>query len=335
MIKHAEYIILVVIPVLVVSCFEKDEPVEPYPGEVVEIENNVNAYQSYFDFETSEIKASHPVDAWQLGFESSAGGWHVLVNSGAGWFVWNTRQQDINASDMNNEPLQWDYDVQHKYPDSTAIGNWTSFQDNTRKYTNDVYILGESTTDGYIHRKRIRFFHVDTLSYGFYFKDEETGLSDSITIIKPDSLAFTYYNFNTREQKNLEPGYALYDIVFCPYYDKATLFGVTIPYLVRGVLLNTCSTMAVLDSVNTYEQIDYELLDMYEFSGQRDAIGYQWKSVSVNTSEGSADYSIKSNYNYVVRTSDGNYYKLRFLSFSLDGVSGYPQFEYKLLNPVQ
>ena len=51
--KHFCIILLVVI--FFISCFEEDERVSPYPGEVITIYNEVEKYQSYFDFETGEV----------------------------------------------------------------------------------------------------------------------------------------------------------------------------------------------------------------------------------------------------------------------------------------
>ncbi len=324
-----------ILPVLVISCFEEDEAVSPYPGNVILIENNINHYQSYFDFETGEVNGVHPINDWQLAFESGISGWHILVNSGAGWFLWNSHKQDIEAAELGIEPQNWNYDIQSEYPDSTAAGNWITIQNNNYHYTNDVYVLGQLSAGNYINRKRIQFIFVDSALYRFHYKEEDNGFSDTVTIVKSDSSAFIYYDFIQRTQNNLEPNYTRYDVVFCPYYDLATLFGVTIPYLVRGVLLNPYLTLAVLDSVYTYKQIDYELLNQYEFSDQRDAIGYRWKDVSVSTGSEYANYIIHRNYSYIIKTLEGNYYKMRFLSYSLNGESGYPQFEYSILNPVQ
>lgn len=319
---------------LLVSCFEKDEAVNPYPGEVFTIESNINEYLSYFNFETNEVKIVFALEDWQLAFEPDNEGWHILVNSGANWFILNTGQQDMGALYSDNEPANWHYDIQSRYPDSTAVGNWTFLQNDLREYTNEVYILGRLSANQYTQRKQIRFFYVDNEIYRFHYIDEETGIQDTVTITKNDSTAFVYYNFIGQNQLNPEPKKTQYDIVFCTYYDLATLFGVTIPYLVRGVLLNTSGVQAVCDSVTTYDQVRYETLGQYEFSGQRDVIGYRWKDVSVDINAGSAGYTVHRNMNYIVKTLEGNYYKMRFLSFSMDGESGFPQFEYTLLQPV-
>jgi len=99
-------------------------------------------------------------------------------------------------------------------------------------------------------------------------------------------------------------------------------------------LLSTGHSLAVLDSVSAYDEIDFEKLGAYDFSSQRDAIGYEWKDVSVNTSTGLANYVVKPNYTYIIKTSGDKYFKFRFLSFSLEGISGHPRFELKELKPV-
>ena len=156
---------------------------------------------------------------------------------------------------------------------------------------------------------------------------QKNGSSDTITINKTDSVNFVFYSFTDKSQKNLEPDKSKYDIIFCPYYDLATDFGVTIPYLVRGVLLNVNQTQGLLDSTETYSQINVESLSGLNFLKQRDVIGYKWKSVNVDISNGTAAYTIKRLYLYTHLTQ-GNDFKMHFLSYMLDDSSGFPQFEY-------
>lgn len=332
MIANNKYYFLVILALLTVSCFEEDEQVPPYPGEVITVYDNIEFYQSYFDFETGEIVSSHASDLWQLGFESCDTGWHILVNSGANWFIWNSGQTDINASLDYPENELWAYDNQSAYPDSTAVGNWLEFMDDEKTYFNHVYVLGKYSSGIYSELKRLQFLEVDSTMYRFIVGEDAD--IDTIVIQKSDSSNFVYYSFDPGMQINLEPGKSIYDIIFGPYYDLATQFNLTIPYLVRGVLLNSNITTAILDSIYTYDEIDFEKLEEYDFSSQRDIIGYQWKEVSVNTSTGLADYIIKPNYTYIIRTADNNYFKMRFLSFSFEGSSGFPRFEYKELKPV-
>jgi len=327
------YIILVSLPLLVISCFEEDERVPPYPGEVITVYDNIEFFQSYFDFETGEIVSSQPADLWALGFECSDSGWHILTNSGANWFIWNSGQTNIDASLSYPENELWAFDIQSTYPDSTAVGNWLTIVGEDKEYTNNVYVLGRYHLGSYTDMRRIQFIEVSDSYYRLIIK--KNVVPDTIVIQKDKEKNFTYYSFETDEQLNLEPGKFNYDLMFGPYYDIVTEFNITQPYLVRGVLLNSTLTLGVLDSINAYDAVTYAKLDTNILSSQRDVIGFQWKDVNVNTSTGSAVYTVKPNYTYIVKTSDNNYYKLRFLSFNLEGYSGHPRFEFKKLIPLE
>jgi len=129
-----------------------------------------------------------------------------------------------------------------------------------------------------------------------------------------------------------EPDKAEYDLLFTSYYDRPTLFGQTIPYNVAGVLLNTWNTTGAIDSIRSFGEISMETIATLNFSQKRDIPGYNWKDVVVDiTGGGSATYNVKTKYNYVIRTAQGNYFKLRFLSYTLDGRSGFPRFEFTSL----
>jgi hypothetical protein len=325
------YILYSLLFLLFTSCFEKDKRIQPYPGEVITIDKDIEKNQSYFDFETGKVVKTHPADTWQLGFECGIDGCHIIVNSGAGWLIYDTKQAQIDADVTPPREDLWSYDIQSYFPDSTAIGNWFIMKENEKYYSNNVYLVGKYSGSGFLSIKHLVFVEVTDSTYLFFYKESENNFSDTVLINKTDSSNYVYYSFANKQQVNLEPDKAAYDIVFCPYYDLATNFGVTIPYLVRGVLLNVWQTTAVLDSINTYDQIDFEMPGNYDFSAQRDIIGYKWKEVNVDISGGTAIYAVKSNYIYLILTAEGNYYKFHFLSFMLNGTSGFPQFEYQQL----
>lgn len=318
--------------IFLTSCFEEDQRVLPYPGEVITVYDNIEYFQSYFDFESGEVVSSHSADLWQLGFECGAEGWHILTNSGANWFIWNSRQTDINAELSYPENKLWEFDNQSTYPDSTAVGDWLSFQGKNRIYTGHIYLLGRYSSGSYTDIKRIQFIETDSSEYNFLYK--EGADVDTISIQKTDTTNFVYYSFDAKSQINLEPNKLKFDLLFGPYYDMATQFNLTIPYLVRGVFLNTENTTTILDSINFYDAIDFEKLAGYQFSSRRNVIGFDWKEANVNTSANYASYTVKENYTYIIQTSESNYYKLRFLSFTLEGSSGFPRFEYKELKPI-
>lgn len=329
-----KYTLLLFILALV-SCFEEDTPVEPWPGEVTTIPEDIETYFSYFDFESGEIVASYPANSWQIGFECGSDGWHIQINSGDNWFLWNSYQNDFEADIEPPQSVLWSFDKQSAYSDSTAAGNWVIITDETYTYTKHIYFLGKYIGGNYFNVQRLQFIQVDDKQYNFLQRDEKSGITDTVIITKSELCNYIYYNILSRQMIEIEPRKEDFDIIFGPYYDLATQFGVTIPYLVRGTFINSWQTTAVLDSINDYDRINFEMLDEYVFSGQKDVIGYRWKDIIVDPDSGTAQYKVKPHYNYIIHTSSDKYYKLRFLSFSIDGVSGYPRFEYKELKPLQ
>jgi hypothetical protein len=223
------------------------------------------------------------------------------------------------------------FDVQSAYPDSTAVGDWVAFQQGGPVYTNHIYLLGKYSDGVFTQISQLAFLEVNDSTYRFYFR-MQSGPSDTVTILKSDSVNFVYFSLKSMAQVNLEPDKTTYDLVFGPYYDLATLFGLTIPYPVGGGLLNCWQTEALLDSTLVFNAINAGTLPGYTFNSQRDIPGYRWKAVRVDVSGGgSAMYAVKLNYTYIFHTAQDNYFKLKFLSYTLDGRSGFPQFEFRQL----
>jgi hypothetical protein len=315
---------------LLSSCFKEDTRMAPYPGTVTLIPDSVQVYQSYFDFETGKVVRTIPNNSWQLGFECGANGWHIITNSGSNWFIYNTKQTVPDAVTQIPPGLYHLYDVPHAFPDSTAVGDWVDGAA-MNSYSHNIYLLGHFTGGKFTQIKQIEFYQVSATGYRFWYKEQVGGSADSINIVKDESVNFVYFNFSSHKQTDVEPSRDTWDLVFLPYFDLATLFGTTIPYNVGGAFINTSHTEAVLDSVNNFFAIDSAMIPNYHFTAQRDIPGYRWKSPIVDISSGSANYLIKSNYNYIFHTTGNNFYVLKFLSYSRGGSNGHPQFEFRKL----
>jgi hypothetical protein len=314
------------------SCFKEDVALKPYDGVITLIPEPIQVNQSYFDFETGRVLTSLPSNTWQLGFECTAEGWHIITNSGGNWFIYNSEQTIQNELVIMPTKVDHLYDVPSAFPDSTAVGNWTTVSPGGNTYTHNIYLLGHYENGKFKDIKEVVFLSVDDTTYSFSYKEELSGLSDTISIIKNDSVGYVYFNFDTKLQVNAEPDRELWDLAFGPYYDMATYFGVTIPYLVGGSFINAGYTEAALDSLNSFDRIDAGMIPDYEFIRQRDIPGYRWKSVTVDVSGGgSATYKVITNYSYIFHTAEDHYYKLKFISYTHNGLSGYPQFEFKKL----
>lgn len=242
-----------------VSCFEDDERAVPYPGEIVIIPDSIQKYQLYFDFESRSVAGRHPINAWQLGFESKPDGWHILTNSGNSWFIFNTGTTTEPIPGMPGK-LKGLYDVPHAWPDSTAVGDWVSFENGFARYTQNIYLFGRYINGEFTDLRQIVFLDVSDTSYSFRYTYLVGGFTDTVTISKEPGVNFVYFDFKTDKQVNLEPDRSAYDMVFVSYYDMATNFGITMPYLVGGGLINVWQTTAALDSVTGYAEITPETI---------------------------------------------------------------------------
>ena len=126
--------------------------------------------------------------------------------------------------------------------------------------------------------------------------------------------------------KSLEPASNAWDLKFTQY----TFFFIeeNTNYLVTGLLLNRNNTMAIMDEEVNYEDIDKEMAESYTLKENIDVPGYNWKGFSLDANE----YTVYFNKNYIIRSSSGFYYKLRFLDWYNDeGEVGHAKFEYQKL----
>ena len=88
-----------------------------------------------------------------------------------------------------------------------------------------------------------------------------------------------------------------------------------------------------LDTTLHFLDIHLEEAMGMEYSDTQDAIGHDWKSVTVDEGSNSAEYRVRPGYTYVLRDTESTSYKFRFMSYvdSL-GVKGYPSLEFANLN---
>jgi len=91
-----KFLLFISVSLLFLACFEPDDRVLPYPGEITTIPDSVQSFQSWFDFESGNIMAKNRSDAWELAFETDPQGWRIMVNSGAGWFIYNTGNESFS-----------------------------------------------------------------------------------------------------------------------------------------------------------------------------------------------------------------------------------------------
>lgn len=321
--------IFFLITFILISCFEEDRALTPYEGSFTLITKNIEFFQSYFDFESNSVVSITPANQWALGFSCKASDFVITTNSGYNWFIYNTNDSIFSENNLPSEKSIWEFDLQSAYPDSTAIGDWISILDIDTLYHKNVYLLGHYSGNLYDQKYKIRFLKVTLKEYIFSIQNFGSDIIDTVNIYKNPNKNFVFLSPGDRNILDFEPNRNSYDIIFEPYYTITTQVGITAPYLVRGALLNSFETLAVIDSLTPYYDIDKKILENYYFTFQKDIIGFDWKEVLIDQNSGNASYKIKTNCSYLIQTQEGNFFKLRFINYQLNGENGFPSFEFE------
>jgi len=86
--------------------------------------------------------------------------------------------------------------------------------------------------------------------------------------------------------------------------------------------------MVATDTINTFKDIELNMIDQYNFTNEQNEIGYNWKLYNFT----SQSYIVKSDITYIISDIDGRYFKLHFIDFYNDnGEKGNPKFEIQKL----
>ena len=321
--------ILFIMPFLT-SCFKEDKPIKPHSQEVLTVSESIYTHQSFFDLATRQIVSVNPVDAWDLGFESSVDGWHIIINSGKYLGVYSSGMTDFNG--LTTVPLtaKWRFDKSDGNLDSTAINKWLTSQ---LIATNEVFVVGINDGVKYSPFKKIVFTSLTAGVYSFRFANMDGTEEKMFSISKNPSENFVYYSFaDGGKDVTVEPPKNSWDFVFTQY--STILYtdqGIATPYFVRGVLNNRNGVEVALDSLIGFTNITSADISRLQFSVKSDAIGYDWKSVKIDGT--TATYAVRPKNTYVIKSAGGLYDKLRFTGFFNDlGSPGYPRFEVIELN---
>lgn len=295
--------------------------------------------QIFFDFESGQAVFTSNPASWDLAFEASDDGRHVFENGGkSNVYVFNTHATDLNA--VTELPPQlsvtadtfWQYDNPNGLPSGTAIGQWWNTDGSSKR---EVYIVRMKTV-----LYKMQMLAADEGKYVFQWMPfYGKGQATVDTLTKDSACNYVYFSFKGGIVKPEPPDKKSWDIVFTQYrelvFDNDVTVMRALPYVVTGALLNPCSTQAADDSTEDFSAITASTVQHLAFSSDRNAIGYDWKTVDINmaTGGGTAAYAVNPHKNYIVCTREGYWYKLHFLSFynPQTGQKGSPMFEYERL----
>tara|TARA_B100001113_G_scaffold224528_1_gene184350 strand:+ start:333 stop:1289 length:957 start_codon:yes stop_codon:yes gene_type:complete len=310
---------LFIIMFVFISCEMEEIPVSPHnPGDIqinqIELSNDYR-HQVFYDLGSNSIISDNLKTDWDLGFESSTQGYHVILNSST--YSSLSYIENISFND-NIDPtgLIWSWDNPNGDLDSSAFGdsrNVSGF------YVFDRGFDLNGTPRGF---KKILIDSITNEFYQISFSNLDNSEYNSFKLYKDPSVNFTCFSFESNQIVDIEPSYNDWDLLFSQYthlYNDTT----TPAYLVTGV----CSNLDVLVAKDTsyeFNEINYSMINEFSFNDDRDAIGFDWKEYNFNA----GSYTINSNTNYIIMDKQQKYFKLRFIDFyNSDGDKGYPTFE--------
>jgi len=316
------------------SCFKKDELIAPHPRGNVQTDtigmtqNYLN--QVYFSLDSGRVVSTNSKTAFDLGFECSQAGWHVILNTSDFMKVADLGEVVFGQA-YDTTGLIMRFDKSDGNPDSNAIGRWFSIRGTDTVSDRHVYAVsrGMDELGNPLGLYQVIFDSLKNGTFYFRYAPLQGGTAIPGAVTKDPGVNFRFFSLKTGSVVPVEPEKETYDLLFSQY--TTLLFtdaGIPYPYLVTGVLLNRYRVEAAVDSTTDFLAITRDKALTMTYSKSLDAVGYDWKYYSFST----GSYTIRPGIHYIIRGISGFYYKLRFIGFyNKAGLKGYPVIEYQQL----
>jgi len=329
---------LLSLAVILTGCFKKEDPIPANPvGPVQEVVIPMTEFyvnQIYFNLMTGEQVSMNQKNVFDLSFACSDTSTLIRLNSATFMEAAETDQTDILLP-VDTTGLHWKFDKSDGDPDSTALINWISLSDGDTTYSDKVWIINRGiNAQGFpLGLMKARFIKHQDGAYYFSYAAPGESMAHDVVIHKDPGYNYVQFSFaDGGKVEQVEPLSSNWDLLFTQYTTLLlTNEGDPYPYLVTGTLTNENNTLVGLDTTLVFNDIVLEdILDL-DYSPARDAIGYEWKELVGDPTGGDFYYQAKSNYNYIILTKSGIYYKLRFTGFydQDTGEKGFPSFEFQ------
>lgn len=262
--------------------------------------------------------------SWDLYFDADAAGKNIYINGGKGVLIASTGSTQFGVIG-NPQGLVWKWDAASGSADSLVLGNWCNPV--TKSTYDSVYVIdrGSCITDA-TRYMQFKITCVDALKYKFVIANTDNTGQHEVIVNKDASKAHVYLSFdNGGKALNFEPDKNNWHLCFLKYRWVYYQFNPPLFYTVTGIYINDKITNAAADSSLNFNTIDHNRCSMFNFSSNRDAMGFDWKVYNFT----SGRYVARSYVNYIVRsTVPSKYYKIRFIDFYDDnGLKGTPRFE--------
>jgi len=329
------------IALTVLTSCEKEEPLYPQPKVATGIQTQIfemgETYENqlFFDFESQQTYTSK-FGLWDIGV-ACQGEPHFIICSGknsefTAAMIEDVSFENLHTIDLNT--LDWEFDHPSGNKDSLAFnGCFVKTSNGYSGLLNRSYILNLGDKDlldqQYIKIKPISAVGgVYEFLWGYLADSSSTYLTRIFT--KPVQN-YAYYSFINKNLINNEPvENDKWDITFTTYKEIIPdVDGTIYPYIIRGVLSNSNKVKVTqINNGTSFDEMSISIAGGLNYDDNLDVIGYDWKEYS----QSAGKYTIVPNQYYVIKTTNNNYFKMRFVDFYDDqGRKGYPKMAWELM----
>ncbi|MFI8603443.1 HmuY family protein [Cellulophaga baltica] len=358
--KHNAFTFIAALAVLLFSSCSDDDT-STAPIEIViegaaispEVGGPNEPNQVYIDLST-ETSTVVKRDSWDLGFYSGSE-FQVTINGAIYMAVAALTTTDIDAVNSATEEV---VNLQPQVAIGTFQATNVAYIDNPNgaitgtaiaaiedtDENNPVYLLnlgkeigatpattGSANVSGDDRGwKKIRILK-EGPDYILQYANLEDTTHQEVTITKNSAYNFSYFSFTTETIVSVEPEATKWDLNFTVFTDIIEGFG-SYGYA-DYVVNNTKAAVSVYmvdtaEATFTYDNFALTDINPANFLNDQRGIGSTWR----NGGGPSTLPSLKEDVFYVLRDTDDNYYKIKFLALTNEaGERGNPEFIYSLL----
>lgn len=332
---------------LLASCSDDPDPLVIPPNEsgLIEVDGGGATYPNTV-FVSLRSGAQTPVAraSWDLAF-STGSDFNVLINGTTGAMASATGQTDINAvgaaeiaaAEASGELVMGFTNlvgILHVDDAANPSSKPVIAAVSATEGNNMVYLLsrGASGVDAKPWKK-IRIIR-NGEGYTLQHANADATAFSTLDVTKDNDRNFVYVSFESGIVE-VEPAKTEWDIAWTAGtsstpYPQAT--NGTLAYFYQDLVYHNIyggsGAAQVLEATIPYEEFDEtDIASLTFITDNRLTIGSTWRAGGGPTSAP----AVKDDVYYVVKDSDKNIYKVRFLSLTKDGERGKPSFEYELV----
>ena len=308
------------------ACEKEEKPVAPASKTALtaglgsQYENSI-----YFNVLSGQFVMTVGHELWDLNFTGDPQSHAIFLNSSNFLFAKEMGAVPFETVSDTSGINPWKYDYPTGNETKTALYNLFN-EDGTS--TQKVFILDKGVdkkgkSNGFV---KVMGVESNATFTSIRIAELDNSFDTIVSVTKNADFRQMPYELDFFTKVNAEPISNNWHLFFSQYTDfDLTAEGDTIPYLVRGALINHQQIEAGQYSGNkTFDEINKSDALNTELSNDQNAIGYRWKTFEFD----SGTYVVDDTQYFILKEKSGNYYKLRFVGFYNDlGEKGYPKFE--------